>query len=323
MKEILTFNPVFVHLIWGGDRIARFKGIAPQGDDIGESWELSPMPGRESVVANGKFKGENLNNLVDRFGKDIMGERLMKKYDGRFPLLIKFIDSRRDLSIQVHPDDRLGAQLEGKRGKTEMWYSVDPAEGAYLYAGFTGTETPESFRAKVKDSTIVDALRKYYTKKGDVFFLPAGCVHAIGQGNFVVEIQEASDVTYRIFDYNRLGADGKPRELHVAKAMKAVKFDNSDLSIPHNVTAAPDTEAEMVHCSYFNTDLVNVDGEMTIDLASRDSFSVFITVSGEITIEGADGQSLTVGRGTTLLLPASLPAVRLKGHGELISVYVP
>lgn len=238
MKEILTFDPIFVHLIWGGDRIARFKGLPPQGDDIGESWELSPMPGRESKVASGRFKGETLTALIDRYGDDIMGARLMREYEGRFPLLVKFIDSRRDLSIQVHPDDRLGAELEGKRGKTEMWYSVDPAVGAYLYAGFKGRETPESFRTKIEDSTIVGALRKYYTKKGDVFFLPAGCVHAIGQGNFVVEIQEASDVTYRIFDYNRKGSDGKPRELHVDKAMKAVKFDNSDMPEPVNVKAA-------------------------------------------------------------------------------------
>lgn len=323
MNSILTFDPIFVHLIWGGDRIAAFKGLPSQGEDVGESWELSPMPGHESVVADGPLKGRTLNSLIDEFGNDIMGARLMKAYDGQFPLLIKLIDSRRDLSIQVHPDDEMGKRVEGKRGKTEMWYSVDPADGAYLYAGFKGQETPESFKAKIENSTIVEALNKYYTHPGDVFFLPAGCVHAIGQGNFVVEIQEASDVTYRIFDYNRPGADGKPRELHVAKSMEAVKFDNSDLCRPHNVTATPDSEAPMVHCEYFNTDLVNLDGEMTIDLTGRDSFSVFISVSGELTFTGEDGNSVTIGRGRTILVPASLKTLKISGKGEAISVYVP
>lgn len=323
MEKILTFEPVFVHLIWGGNRIAAFKGIASQGEDVGESWELSPMPGHESVVDCGIFKGRTLNSLIDEYGNDIMGARLMKAYDGQFPLLIKLIDSRRDLSIQVHPDDEMGKRVEGKRGKTEMWYSVDPEDGAYLYAGFKGAETPESFKAKIENSTIVGALNKYYTHPGDVFFLPAGCVHAIGQGNFVVEIQEASDVTYRIFDYNRLGADGKPRELHVEKSMQAVKFDNSDLSRPVNVTAAPDSESEMVHCKYFNTDLINVDPEMTLDLAARDSFSVFICVSGEVTLNGADGDSVVLRRGYTALVPASLKSLTISGKGELISVYVP
>ena len=181
MNSILTFDPVFVHLIWGGDRIARFKGLPSQGDDIGESWELSPMPGNESVVDRGPYKGRTLNSLLNDFGSDIMGERLMREYAGQFPLLIKFIDSKRDLSIQVHPDDEMGARLEGKRGKTEMWYCVAPEDGAYLYDGFTSQETPQSIKSKIENSTIVDALCKYFTKPGDVFFLPAGCVHAIGQ----------------------------------------------------------------------------------------------------------------------------------------------
>lgn len=323
MKNILTFTPVYVHLIWGGDRIARFKGIESQGPDVGESWELSPMPGHESVVDRGEFKGLNLNQLIDKYGNDIMGKRLYERYEGKFPLLIKFIDSKRDLSIQVHPDDELAAVTEHKRGKTEMWYSIDPDEGAYLYAGFKGQESPESLKAKIEDSTIVESLAKYYTKPRDVFFLPAGCVHAIGQGNFVAEIQEASDVTYRIFDYNRVGADGKPRELHVAKAMVATKYDNSDLAKPINVTAAPDTEAPMVHCPFFNTDLINVDPEMNLDLKARDSFSVFITVSGELTFTAEDNEPLTVGRGTTILVPASVDKLKVTGNGEMISVYVP
>ncbi len=203
MLPIFSFEPVFKSVLWGGKRIAEFKGIPSQGDHVGESWELSPMPGHESVVADGPFKGETLPQLLAAHGREIMGEKLYERYGDKFPLLIKFIDSTQDLSIQVHPDDELAAKRHDSLGKTEMWYSVVPAEGAYLYAGFSQEMDADKFRRMVADSTIVDALSKYYTKPGDVFFLPAGRVHAIGQGNFVLEIQEASDITYRIYDYNR------------------------------------------------------------------------------------------------------------------------
>lgn len=323
MNQILTFSPVFVHLIWGGERIAQFKGLPSQGNDVGESWELSPMPGHESVVDAGPFKGETLNELIAKYGDDIMGKRLMKKYDGKFPLLIKFIDSKRDLSIQVHPDDELSAKRHNKKGKTEMWYSIAPAEGAYLYAGFREKLDKESFRKHIEDSTIVETLNKYFTKPGDVFFLPAGCVHAIGQGNFVAEIQEASDVTYRIFDYNRLGADGKPRQLHIEESMEATKFDGADEKAPSHVDPAPGTEEDLVHCPFFNTDLYDVDGTTTLDLAKRDSFTILIAVSGDVTLHGADGNDVEVKQGTTVLVPASLPSLTITGKGRLVSVYVP
>ena len=199
MLPIFRFEPIFKSVLWGGKRIAEFKGIASQGDHVGESWELSPMPGHESVVADGLFKGETLPQLLASHGKEIMGEKLYERYGDKFPLLIKFIDSTQDLSIQVHPDDALAGKRHDSLGKTEMWYSVLPTSTAYLYAGFSQDMNPEKFRRMVADSTIVDALKKYYTKPGDVFFLPAGRVHAIGEGNFVLEIQEASDITYRIY----------------------------------------------------------------------------------------------------------------------------
>lgn len=323
MNSILTFDPVFVHLIWGGDRIARFKGLPSQGNDIGESWELSPMLGHESVVDRGPYKGRTLNSLLNDFGSDIMGERLMREYAGQFPLLIKFIDSKRDLSIQVHPDDEMGARLEGKRGKTEMWYCVAPEEGAYLYDGFKSQETPQSIRSKIENSTIVDALCKYYTKPGDVFFLPAGCVHAIGQGNFLVEIQQASDVTYRIFDYNRRDAAGNLRELHIDKAQEAIKYDATTYLRPVNISAAPGATAPLVQCPYFHTDLVNVDGEIQMELADRDSFTILISTAGELTVSDGNGDSVSVPQGRTVLIPASVQNVRIAGKGELISVYIP
>ena len=166
MLPIFSFEPVFKSVLWGGKRIAEFKGIPSQGDHVGESWELSPMPGHESVVADGPFKGETLPQLLAAHGREIMGEKLYERYGDKFPLLIKFIDSTQDLSIQVHPDDELAAKRHDSLGKTEMWYSVVPAEGAYLYAGFSQEMDADKFRRMVADSTIVDALSKYYTKPG-------------------------------------------------------------------------------------------------------------------------------------------------------------
>ena len=321
MLPILKFEPVFKSVLWGGKRIAEFKGIPSQGDHIGESWELSPMPGHESVVADGPFKDETLPQLLAKHGKEIMGEKLYERYGDKFPLLIKFIDSTQDLSIQVHPDDELAAKRHNSLGKTEMWYSVAPADGAYLYAGFSREMTPEKFRAMVADSTIVDALSKYYTKPGDVFFLPAGRVHAIGQGNFVLEIQEASDITSRIYDYNRPGAQGNLRQLHVDESVDSINYADVAQEVK-NVTAAPGKEAMVEDCRYFTTTLVNVDGTFDLPLADRNSFTILIGTKGSLTAVAPDGEEFPLQQGQTLLVPASMPAVVLRGAGEAVTVYI-
>lgn len=321
MLPILKFEPVFKSVLWGGKRIAEFKGMPSQGDHVGESWELSPMPGHESVVADGPFKGETLPQLLASHGKEIMGEKLYERYGDKFPLLIKFIDSTQDLSIQVHPDDELAAKRHDSLGKTEMWYSVAPAEGAYLYAGFSREMTPEQFRAMVADSTIVDALSKYYTKPGDVFFLPAGRVHAIGQGNFVLEIQEASDITYRIYDYNRRDAQGNLRQLHVDESVDSINYADVAQEVK-NVTAAPGKEAMVEDCSYFTTTLVNVDGSLELPLAERHSFTVLIGTKGSLIAVAPNGEEFPLPQGQTLLVPASMPTVVLRGTGEAVTVYI-
>lgn len=321
MLPILKFDPVFKSVLWGGTRIADFKGIPSQGDHIGESWELSPMPGHESVVSDGPFKGQTLPQLLDSHGKEIMGEKLYERFGGKFPLLIKFIDSTSDLSIQVHPDDALAAKRHNSLGKTEMWYSVLPSPTAYLFAGFSEKMNPEKFRRMVAESTIVDALARYDTKPGDVFFLPAGRVHAIGQGNFVLEIQEASDITYRIYDYNRRDAEGNLRQLHVEESVDAINYDDVAQEVK-NVTAAPGHEAMVEDCGYFTTTLVNVDGEYSLPLAERDSFTILIATAGSLTVEAPDGAVTPLPQGQTLLVPASMPEVKLSGKGEAVTVYI-
>lgn len=323
MNSILSFRPIFVHVIWGGDKIADFKGMPSQGNDVGESWELSPISGRESVVDCGPYAGSSLSALIAENGEDILGRRLLEKYNGSFPLLIKFIDSRHDLSIQVHPDDEMAQRVEGKNGKSELWYCIAQAPGASLYAGFNSPQSRQTLRRHIQDSTIVDTLNKYYTEPGLAFFIPAGCVHSIGSNNFVIEIQEASDVTYRIFDYNRLGRDGRPRELHIDKAAEAVKFYNNDDCRPRKTTPVPNDSTEVIHTPEFNTDLIEVRTQVTLPLRDRDSFTILITLSGLLTIVDSEGRETTVGQGRTLLVPASVPSVRIYGNGTLLSVYIP
>ncbi len=322
MNEILKFEPYFKSVIWGGKRIAEFKGIESQGDTIGESWELSPMPGHESIVANGSHKGDKLNDLISRYGNDIMGRRLMERFNGNFPLLIKLIDSADDLSVQVHPDDELAEKRHNSLGKTEMWYSVAPADDAYLYAGFSKKIDAEEFRKEVSDNTIIGSLRKYYTKPGDVFYLPAGRVHSIGRGNFVLEIQEASDITYRIYDYDRRDAQGNPRQLHVEESVDAINFDDvDDITVP-NVQAAKGETKLLAESKYFTTELIGVDGTQRLELSGRDSFTVLICTKGSLTVDNGE-QKLTLSQGETALVPAVVSSIVLGGKGDLVSVYVP
>ena len=320
--EILKFDPIFKSVIWGGKRIAEFKGLPSQGDHIGESWELSPMEGHESVVSQGTFKGATLPSLIANHGNEIMGERLMKKYDGKFPLLIKLIDSSDDLSVQVHPDDELAAKRHNSLGKTEMWYSIAPAEGAYLYAGFSKHIDAAEFRRQVAENEIIPSLHKYFTHQGDIFFLPAGRVHSIGRGNFVLEIQEASDITYRIYDYDRRDAQGNPRQLHVEESVDAIDFDDTADLPAENELGVVGELRPLAESSYFKTEIARVDGTMTIDLAARNSFTILVATAGELTVKNADGE-ISLRQGETALVAASTPSITIEGKGTFVSTFIP
>jgi len=321
MIPVLKFTTYFKPVIWGGERIARFKGIPSQGTDIGESWELSPMPGHESVVADGPFKGETLNSLVSRFPNEILGKKGNSRWHGQFPLLVKFIDSNDDLSIQVHPDDKLAGERHGCLGKTEMWYSLSPAPGAYLYAGFNREMDAETFRRMIAENTIVDALGKHYVEKGDLFYLPAGRVHAIGKGNLIVEIQEASDITYRIYDYDRRDTLGNPRQLHVDQSIDAVNYDDNSVG-KQNIIPAKGDMAPLVDCPYFTTEVMDIDAHATLDIASLDSFMILIAIAGNMNVTTPDGQSTPLPQGQTLLVPANIPSIHLSGTGQILTVHL-
>lgn len=320
--EIMTFKPLFKSLIWGGDRIAPFKGVETDQAKIGESWELSCVPGNESIVANGENAGKNLKEMLELHGEEIMGKRLYELYGNKFPLLIKLIDSADDLSIQVHPDDKLAGERHNCPGKTEMWISVDPAEGAYLYSGFNREISIDEYRERIANNTIVETLGLYNPAKGSVFFLPAGRVHSIGKGNFILEIQQTSDITYRIYDFDRRDAEGNPRQLHVEESIDAVNYGDIEGAAPSYISGKPGVEEEIADCEYFTTTAIAVDGEIKLDLSGRDSFTVLISMEGNGTIIDGEGKETELGQGSAALVPATVESVTIKGDCKIITTYI-
>ena len=305
-------------MVWGGTKIAAYKGIETEDDRIGESWEVSDVKGHESVVANGVLKGWNLTDLVKEYKGRLVGEHVYARMGDEFPLLVKFIDALSDLSIQVHPDDAMAMRRHGEpNGKTEMWYVVAADPGACLYSGLKQEITPEEYEKRVADGSIIEVLARHDVQPGDVFFLPAGRIHAICSGCFIAEIQQTSDLTYRIYDYGRLGLDGKPRELHTELAKEAIDYKVYP-DYRKQYTPVKDAENELISCKYFTTSLYDLDKAVTKDLTDMDSFLVVMCLSGSGTLTDAEpifdaegrrgptkGHLLPLRQGETVLIPAS------------------
>lgn len=325
ISPFYVFKPLYKSVLWGGTRIAAFKGIPPQGDTIGESWEISSIPGHESLVETGEFAGMTISRLLSLHGREIMGERLYQRFGNEFPLLVKFIDSTSDLSIQVHPDSAMAHRLHGGNGKAESWYSIDPEPDSHLVAGFKTPVDAEAFGRMVANNSIMDCLGHFTTRRGDVFFLPPGRVHGIGRGNFVLEIQQASDITYRIYDFGRIDPSGKPRQLHISEAKEAVNFTDQPQTVT-NVLPAPGENLNFVDCPYFTADIANIDGVWQCDLSQRDSFTILVCIRGElkVTARRADGSvaNAIIRQGHTLLVAAFVDAITVEGCGELVSTYI-
>ena len=299
----LKFKPILKTIVWGGEKIAPYKEIETDQKHIGESWELSGVHGNESVVAEGPLAGRSIADLVKQYKGELIGSHVYENTGDEFPLLIKFIDALTDLSIQVHPNDELAAKRHNSKGKTEMWYVVDAEPGAHLLAGLTKHITPEEYAAKVADGTITDVLARHEVHPGDVFFLPAGRIHAICGGCFIAEIQQTSDITYRIYDYGRLGLDGKPREVHTELAKDAIDYKVYD-NYRTEYTPVQNEEVEVVSCQYFTTSIYDLTLPSAKDLSELDSFLVVMCLSGTGTLE-VDGEQVSVHQGETVLIPAS------------------
>ncbi len=298
------FIPILKSPLWGGEKIATYKQIATDRKQIGESWELSGVEGDVSVVAEGPDAGKTLTELLARDKERLLGSRNYERFGTEFPLLIKFIDAREDLSIQVHPDDRLAWERHRSKGKTEMWYVVAADEGAHLRSGFTRQVTPAEYEKSVADDTITDLLTDHEVRPGDVFFLPAGRIHSIGAGSFIAEIQQTSNITYRIYDFNRRDANGNLRELHTEQAKGAIDY-SVEADYRTHYEAVKDRPVELVACPYFTTTLYDLTRPCEIDLAATDSFLVVMCIEGSGTLTDDQGSAMPLRQGETVLVPAS------------------
>jgi mannose-6-phosphate isomerase len=311
------FNPILKSTLWGGEKIVPFKHLASHQTNVGESWEVSDVEGDESVVADGPDKGKNLSQLVREYQGRLVGQDNYVRFGNRFPLLIKFIDAQDDLSIQVHPNDALAMERHHSMGKTEMWYVIDNGGGkAHLRSGLKTKITPEEYAAKVADHTICEALAEYAVQPGDVFFLPAGRIHSIGAGCFIAEIQQTSNITYRIYDFDRRDKNGNPRELHTELAKAAIDYTvEADYRTAY--TPKKDEPVELVSCPYFTTTVYDLTEEMTLDYADLDSFVIFICMEGRCTVRNDEGELTTLQAGESLLLPATTKDVHVVPEGTV------
>lgn len=306
----IKFHPILKPTIWGGDKINQLKQIADGQSTVGESWEISAVSGFESVVANGVYQGYDLPSLVRLLKEELVGADNYARFGDKFPLLVKFIDAHDDLSIQVHPNDTLAMQRHHSLGKSEMWYVLSADEGAHLIAGFSQMITPQQYLEKVKDGSFVDVLQTYYVKPGDVYYIPAGRVHSLGKGTMVVEVQETSDITYRIFDYNRKDKKGNLRQLHVVEATDAIDFGDiaGEAKIDYRLTE--NKSVELVSSPKFTTSVYRLTEEMICNYTELDTFVILVCTEGTCQVV-LDDATETICAGETILLPAVTQEAKL------------
>ena len=317
---MIKFEPLLKQTLWGGDKIIPFKHLNETLESVGESWEISGVKDNETIVSEGEYKGKSLNQLVRELKGKLVGQENYERFGDEFPLLIKFIDARQDLSIQVHPTDEIAHRQGKTRGKTEMWYALESAPGAQLYNGLKQQITPEQYKQMVENDTITDALARYEVNEGDVFFIPAGRIHAIGAGCFVAEIQQTSDVTYRIYDFKRKDKNGNYRELHTELAAESIDYT----VLPNYRTEydlVKNEGVQIAECPYFTTAVYDLNEPMTLDYSELDSFVVLIAVKGEGTIT-ANGEEMKLAKGDTILLPATTGEVKIEGTVKFLETFV-
>ena len=320
----LKFEPILKQTLWGGEKIIPFKHLNETLSNVGESWEVSAVEGSESVVANGPEKGMTLPEMVRRYKEELVGEANYARFGEKFPLLIKFIDAKLDLSIQVHPDDALAKKRHNSFGKNEMWYVISADPGAKLISGFSQEITPKEYKERVHDGTFAEVLQDCAIQPGDVFYVPAGRVHGIGAGAFVAEIQQTSDITYRIYDYNRKDKNGKTRELHTVQAVDAINFADVQDDFRTAYDHVQNEPVEVVACPYFTTSVYDMTEEITCDYSELDSFVIFICVEGSCRLTDNENNEISLQAGETVLLPAATQNVTIVPgqHVKLLETYV-
>jgi mannose-6-phosphate isomerase len=317
----IKFQPLLKQTLWGGDKIVTFKHLDSQLENVGESWEISGVKDNETIVKEGPLKGKSLNEVVAEQKDRLVGKENYQRFGDEFPLLIKFIDARQDLSIQVHPNDEIAHKQGKPRGKTEMWYLMESEPGAKLYCGLKKQITPDQYKEMVDNDTICDALAQYEVKEGDCFFLPAGRIHAIGPGCFLAEIQQTSDVTYRIYDYKRKDKNGNYRELHTKLAAESINYQVENDYRTHYVGRL-NKGVSLVQCPYFCTAVYDLNEPMTLDYSELDSFVILIGLKGEGRITDNEGNEVSIMAGDTLLIPATTETLSVSGTIKFLETYI-
>lgn len=319
----LKFTPLILDKIWGGSKLKNFLNKKDAGDKAGESWEISSVEGNLSVVSNGFLKGNTIEELIEIYMGDLVGDQNYEQFGTQFPLLIKFIDANDDLSIQVHPDDTKALMRHNSFGKTEMWYVIHAEKDAKLISGFKPGVEKEDYLQHLNNNSLDEILNVEYPKEGDVFFIPAGRVHAICSGLLVAEIQQTSDITYRLYDYNRKDDKGNLRELHTKEALDVIDFTplseySTDYEKKLNKTV------ELVNCRYFTTNLIRFDKAVEKDYNFIDSFVVYLCISGEVIIKYSESEEITISKGETVLIPAEIKSLELipLNESRMLEVYV-
>lgn len=312
------FQPYFKSVLWGGEKIAQYKGISTDQKQIGESWEISGIQGRESVVSEGDDSGLTIIELIRKYKGDLVGNAIYEKYGDTFPILVKFIDAKQDLSLQVHPNDTIAKNRHNSSGKTELWYIIDNDENAKINVGFTQEITKKEYEQRVANNTIMDVVACYNSHPGDIFYLPAGRIHSIGAGNLIAEIQQTCDITYRVYDFNRRDAQGNTRELHTKLAKHAIDYTVHD----SYVTSCPDNkqgEFNLIKCKYFDTTRIVLTDYYEVESSSLDSFRIIMCLKGLVEITDNNGNKTSLSQGETVLVPATTKKLILKGNAELLS----
>lgn len=314
----LQFEPILKERIWGGTKLKTYLNKPITSEITGESWEISVVENDVSIVSNGFFKGKPLTELINDFPKEILGTKVFEQFGKQFPLLFKYLDAREDLSIQLHPNDELAKKRHNSFGKTEMWYVMQADDEARLIVGFKEKSSPEEYIQHLENKTLLNILDTKKVKKGDVFFLETGTVHAIGAGTVIAEIQQTSDITYRLYDFDRVDANGNTRELHIDLALEAINYETVEAQKEYS--KIENTSNEVVDCSYFTTNFIPLNGNLNVN-KNQNSFTVYMCVDGDFELI-LNEEKYNYKKGDTVLIPASLTDFQLSGKASLLEIYI-
>jgi mannose-6-phosphate isomerase len=316
----IKFDPILKERIWGGNKLKTFLGKTTDKVNVGESWEISDVNGNISKVINGDYKGRNLKELIEKHEADFLGTENFENFGYNFPLLIKFLDAKTDLSVQVHPDNNMAQNHHNSFGKTEMWYIMDSDENAEIVLGLKDKKTNPKILNHINRHNVDTVFNREPANKGDSFFIPAGKIHAIGAGVLAAEIQQTSDITYRVYDWDRIDDNGQKRELHTQLAAKATKQFDSNGKVEY--TIQPNDSINLVNCNYFTTNILNIHTEIEKNYSSLDSFIIFMCVEGEVSVT-AGFHTEILKMGETILLPAITEEVKFNSdNGKLLEVFL-